>query len=473
METTSGSRNMLENVSPSVLVLLFLTTLIAGGIIFLIRYAVNRRSRSSLEQDSSKNLECNPSWSPTAPPLRFIPIPQEPPCYSHSFRNGRRISLNKKRNKQVLLFPTHSWLTTMLRGHTGTISNMNFSNNGRYLASCADDRTVLLWYTKDFTSKNRKSLRINIEFDHATLIRWSPDGKAFIIHKAMANTIEVYKIAKKSDGYLASATKALEFPRRHTEDVVGMDIACTGKYIITCSTANDLIIWDLKGQPLATVEMHLGSTHRARISPCGRFVAASGFTPEVNVWEVVFGKSGEFKQVIKAFDLAGHTSGVHDFAFSADTSRMATVSKDGTYRFYDIKIEFEKGEDPHLLMTGIWDNTAPASLALSPNAEVLVIAHGSSISFYSTITGVLDTTIQDIFIEPITCLAFDAMGEYILVAGDKHIKIFRNVTGYRTAIESAKRKLEQRQTQATKERLEKMIRDNKELLEKMEEKYPE
>ncbi|XP_070154094.1 uncharacterized protein [Polyergus mexicanus] len=139
METTSGSRNMLENVSPSVLVLLFLTTLIAGGIIFLIRYAVNRRSRSSLEQDSSKNLECNPSWSPTAPPLRFIPIPQEPPCYSHSFRNGRRISLNKKRNKQVLLFPTHSWLTTMLRGHTGTISNMNFSNNGRYLASCADD----------------------------------------------------------------------------------------------------------------------------------------------------------------------------------------------------------------------------------------------------------------------------------------------------------------------------------------------
>ncbi|KMQ94257.1 mrna-capping enzyme [Lasius niger] len=252
-----------------------------------------------------------------------------------------------------------------------------------------------------------------------------------------------------------------------------MDIASTGKYIITCSTANDLIIWDLKGQPLATVEMHLGSTHRARISPCGRFVAASGFTPEVNVWEVVFGKSGEFKQVVKAFDLAGHTSGVHDFAFSADTSRMATVSKDGTYRFYDIKIEYEKGEDPHLLMTGTWDNTTPASLALSPNAEVLVIAHGSSISFYSTITGALDTTIQDIFVVPITCLAFDAMGEYLLVAGDKHIKIFRNVTGYRTTIESAKRKLEQRQTQATKERLEKMIRDNKELLEKMGEKCPE
>jgi len=75
------------------------------------------------------------------------------------------------------------------------------------------DRTVLLWYTKDFTTNDRKSLRINIEFDHATLIRWSPDGKAFMIHKAVANVIEVYKITKKSDGYITSATKALEFPR--------------------------------------------------------------------------------------------------------------------------------------------------------------------------------------------------------------------------------------------------------------------
>lgn len=78
-----------------------------------------------------------------------------------------------------------------------------------------------------------------------------------------------------------------------------------------------------------------------------------------------------------------------------------------------------------------------------------------------------------ILIESITCLAFDAMGEYLLVAGDKQIKIFRNITGYRTAIESAKRTLKQRQTQATKERLEKMICDNKELLEKMGEKCPE
>lgn len=61
-------------------------------------------------------------------------------------------------------------------------------------------------------------------------------------------------------------------------------------------------------------------------------------------------------------------------------------------------VEFEKGEDPHLLQTGPWENTTTANIALSPNTEVLAIAHGSSLSFYSTITGLLDATIEDIFL---------------------------------------------------------------------------
>ncbi|XP_043269119.1 transducin beta-like protein 2 [Venturia canescens] len=322
------------------------------------------------------------------------------------------------------------------------------------------NRSVQIWCTKDLACKERKSVRINLGYDHATHVRWSPDGKAFIVHNATANSMDVWKLTKstkKGDFAFKSATKVLEFSKKHEEDIVGMDIACNGRFIITCSKVNDLIVWDLKGEQLAIIDTYLGSTHRARISPCGRFVAASGFTPDVKVWEVVFTKTGEFKHVTKAFDLAGHSSGIYDFNFCADTSHMASVSKDGTYRFYDTKIEFEKGEDPRLLVKGTWDVTTPASIAVSPNGEVVVIAHGSSLTFYSTVTGTLDTTIEDIFNGPITCLAFDAAGNFVLVAGDKHIKIFHNVTGYRAAIDSANRKLEHRQTSATKERLEETI----------------
>ena len=51
------------------------------------------------------------------------------------------------------------------------------SENGKYVASCADDRTVLIWFTKDFANKEHKCVRGNIPFDHADKIKWSPDSK--------------------------------------------------------------------------------------------------------------------------------------------------------------------------------------------------------------------------------------------------------------------------------------------------------
>lgn len=65
----------------------------------------------------------------------------------------------------------------------------------------------------------------------------------------------------------------------------------------------------------------------------------TGFTPDVKVWEVQFTKTGEFKQVVRAFELGGHTSGVYDFSFSADSSKMATVSKDGTWKLFNTSSE--------------------------------------------------------------------------------------------------------------------------------------
>ena len=200
----------------------------------------------------------------------------------------------------------------------------------------------------------------------------------------------------------------------HETDVIGMGIAGNGKYIMSCSNKTDLVVWDLKGQKLAQVDTYLMTTTCAKISPCGRFIVASGFAPDARVWEVLFSKSGEFQEVKRVFDLTGHSSGVYDVAFDADSSHMATVSKDGTWKLFDTKsnpkinsqpvltqsfsVEYKKGEDPHLKITGKYHQAAPHSLiALSPNAEVVVIATGSSLAFYSTLTGHHDYTIDNIY----------------------------------------------------------------------------
>jgi len=55
-----------------------------------------------------------------------------------------------------------------------------------------------------------------------------------------------------------------------------MDIAPTGRFIMTCSEGNDLVLWDVKGRVIQQLDTLCIETYKARISPCGRFVAVSG-----------------------------------------------------------------------------------------------------------------------------------------------------------------------------------------------------
>lgn len=126
----------------------------------------------------------------------------------------------------------------------------------------------------------------------------------------------------------------------HQEDVTGFGISSNGKFMMSCSSKTDMVIWDLKGQQLTRLDTYLMTTHTAKISPCGRFVVATGFSPDVKVMEVCFTKNGEFKQVTKAYELTGHSSGVYDVAFDVDTSHIATISKDGTWRLYHTKSKY-------------------------------------------------------------------------------------------------------------------------------------
>lgn len=353
---------------------------------------------------------------------------------------------------------SHPWLLSSLKGHTGNVLDMDFSQNGKYLVSCSDDRTVFLWDVKDVESKDHRSVRINIPFDHATFSKWSPYGKAFLTYRYQDNAIEVYKVEKKGN-FLGNATSALTFPTENSDEKIAMDIASTGKFIMTC-TEKHLLIWTPKGQKLAEMETCLLNTWCAKISPCGKFVAASGFSPDAIVWEVIFNKTGEYQEIKRAFELTGHSSGIYDVAFDAESSKAFTVSKDGSWKIFDINVEYKKKQSPRLLLTSKYENPSDhkALIAYSSNS-VVAIAVYNTIYLYSAINGKLDAKISDIYSGAITKLMFDGLGHYLFAAGPRTVHIFHNVTGYKTNIHIAKEKLKEKQTSATKERLEKQIED--------------
>jgi len=372
--------------------------------------------------------------------------------------------LKKKPEKKVKEKDTfkHPWLVTSLKGHSGRVLDLDISPNGKHLASCGEDQTVLVWPTKDFPSKEHKCLRCNVEYDHGLFVKWSPDSKAFVVQKAVQNCTEVYRMAKKPDGALGDFSVAVTFPKKHETDIVGMGIAANGKYIATCNDKTELIIWSLKGEVLATLNTGHNLTYCCKVSPCGRFVATSGFTPDVKVWEVKFSRSGDFEKAARAFDLTGHNSGVYSFAFSADSGRMATVSKDGTWKVFDTAIEFTRGQDAEVLMTGAytWDPNSPSTISLSPNGLVVALAQDKALAFFSVSTGECAATINDVHNEPITSLIFDSSSTLLLTAGDKHVRVFHNVPGKIIQIKELKEQLKRNLSNTTaKERIEGLIKD--------------
>merc|ERR1712142_106395 len=385
--------------------------------------------------------------------------------------NKSKKKVPEKKLKEKAPSFQHPWLITSLKGHSGRVVDMDMSSNGKYLASSGEDRTVLVWHSKDFSGKDHKVLRCNVEFDHGLFVKWSPDSKAFIVQKAVQNCTEVYKMGKKPDGSLGDFSVAVTFPAKHQTDIIGMGISATGKFIATCSDKTELIVWNLKGDVLDRIDTVHNLTYCCKVSPCGRFVATSGFTPDVKVWEVKFSRSGEFEKVSRAFDLTGHSSGVYSFSFSADSGRMATVSKDGTWKVFDTAIEFTKGQDPSVIMSGTytWDSNLSSNITISPDGAVVALSQDKNLVFYSVLTGSCAGTVTGLHSEPITQLAFSSDSQLVVTSGDKHVRVLHNVPGTRIKIQELKAALKKNlSNSAAKERIEKQIKSAETALKEIE-----
>lgn len=352
---------------------------------------------------------------------------------------------------------SHPLLASSLKGHSGNVTCLDFSSNGKYLASCADDRTVRIWSTKDFLEREHKCLRANVELDHALLVRFSPDSRAFITWLANGDTIRIFKMFKKDDSTLSFKAAAEDFSQKHKAGILNIGIAETGKFIMSASTDTTIHIWDLKGELLATINTNQMTNSYAMISPCGRFVAACGFTPDVKVWEVCFGKGGEFKEVTRAFDLKGHSAGVHAFAFSNNSHRMVTVSKDGTWKLWNTDVEYKKQQDPYLLKTVPCASSEGSRVALSPDGRIVAISDGSNLALYNAASGDLEEELRSVHSEDITDLRFDINGRFLVSGGDKAIRVFHNTPGYRAAIRDMQDMLKKAQNEAMKQRLQQQI----------------
>ncbi|KAJ3079966.1 Transducin beta-like protein 2, partial [Quaeritorhiza haematococci] len=247
--------------------------------------------------------------------------------------------------------------------------------------------------------------------DYPTSVGVSPDGHRLVVALQNSSTLRAFQ-AEKADGKPGAVTyRAVSgptFAKMHDADVHSMGVGSTG-VVMSCS-GGPLSISTILGSLFSLASMQLSpalcllkltdngfrsfslwhmtvffvavNNYMARMSPDAKFIALGAFTSDVKIWEIKYDRAtSQPKSVDRAMELKGHSRGVTALDFGGpDSKRVATVSRDDTFRLWNIDVRYHLSEDARVLHTVPRPSefSKPMDLiSLSPDAKFAAVTCGS------------------------------------------------------------------------------------------------
>jgi len=277
----------------------------------------------------------------------------------------------------------------------------------------------------------------------------SPDQTKAASFPFASNTVTVYDLQDASKG---TQTKIFT---NHSDYIDSATFSSDATRLITTSDDDTVKVWDIAtGKELHTFYGFSDEVESIALSPDQKLLAV-GAGGSYNTWILLL--DAHTGQEIRWLD--GHNDIIFDLDFSPDGTRLASASRDGTAKIWDITtgrevytsekagIMFSVNFSPDgkmLAMTngqGIFaiDVTnqsevytlqanlyTPDSNAFSPDGNILAWSNGDSIFLLNTYTGQKLSTIQD-HGNSVRTVLFSPDGKLVATVFDGNIKFDRNI----------------------------------------------
>jgi WD40 repeat protein len=180
-----------------------------------------------------------------------------------------------------------------LKGHTGWVYSVEFSPDGKRIASGSDDTTVKVWDA----ATGQEIFTLKGDLGPVKSVAFSRDGK---------------RIA--SVGYRRVWDAATAIRQRRA---------------VPSQSYNSIVkVWDAAtGQEILTFTGHTESVSSLAFSPDGKRIASASADKTVKVWDAATGR--------ETLTLKGQTDWVSSVAFSPDGKRIASGIIDDTVKVWD------------------------------------------------------------------------------------------------------------------------------------------
>jgi eukaryotic-like serine/threonine-protein kinase len=231
-------------------------------------------------------------------------------------------------------FSTMGVTVSMYRGHSAPVRALAWSRDGRYIASCGENRELYVWRAtlqpqvptpwQFLTTVNRTEVVRNLA--------WSPDGRTFATANE-SHTVRLWNLSSRPRWWEVLAVY-LGFHshnyHRHLSAVNALSWSPDGCMIASGEETGAVHVWDARQrEQLLVYQGHSNIVEDVVWSPDGLRIASTSLDHTVRVWDSVNGEN------IWRWRANRHTV-AHALAWSPDGRYLACGANDGNVHIWDI-----------------------------------------------------------------------------------------------------------------------------------------
>jgi len=221
---------------------------------------------------------------------------------------------------KILDLATGKELTSRPEAHRGTIRHVEFSPDGKRIATCVQWGEVKVWDAADF---NKPITSIIHSIGYTPCVSFSPDGNQIVSVSTTEGTIKVWDVATGTERLVLSGHKDGE------GEVSFAAFSPKGNNIVSAGRDGIIKIWDsLRGDEKMSFQGHDDVIQTVSFNSDGSLFASGSNDKTIRIWNA---KTGSLVET-----LYGHDGPINTVAFSPDDKTIISGSSDSTVRIWDV-----------------------------------------------------------------------------------------------------------------------------------------